>query len=116
MTNVSTGRKLGIAARIAREQVKRSRTYSAVLSGVRATVGHFAAVLRQLWHEITGFVFLAFAGFGALALVKEYLAYHAGRVGPNRVAVAAGFTLVFAWFGVTSFWRARKPRGQRKRS
>ncbi len=116
MTNVSTGRKLGIAARVAGKQIKGSRTYSAVLSGVRATVGHFTAVLRQLWHEITGLVFLAFAGFGALALVKEYLAYHAGKVAPNRVAIAAGFTLVFGWFGVSSFWRARKPRKQRKRS
>ena len=114
MTNVSTGRKLGIAARIAGEQIKGSRTYKAVLSGARATVGHFAAVVRQLWHEITGFIFLAFAAFGGLALVKEYLAYHAGGAGPNRVALAAGFTLVFVWFGVSSFWRARKPRKQRK--
>src|SRR6266852_4035583 len=110
MTNVSTGRKLGVAARIAGEQMKRSRTFGAVLSGMRATVGHFAAVLRQLWHEITGFIFLAFAGFGGVALVKEYVAYHAGGASPNRVAVAAGFTLVFGWFGVSSFWRARKPR------
>ena len=65
MTNVSTGRKLGIVARVAGKQIKASRAYTAVLSGVRASVGHFAAVLRQLWHEITGFVFLAFAAFGA---------------------------------------------------
>ena len=114
MTSVSTGRKLGIAARIAGEHVRRSRAFGAVVSGVRATVGHFAAVLRQLWHEITGFIFLAFAGFGAFALVKESLAYHAGGVRPNRVAIAAGFTLVFGWFGVSSFWRSRKPRKHRK--
>jgi hypothetical protein len=110
MTNVSTGRKLSIAARVAGKQIKGSRTYGAVLGGVRATVGHFAGVLRQLWHEITGFIFLVFAVFGASALVKEYLAYHRGAVGPNRMAVAAGFALVFGWFGVSSFWRARKPR------
>jgi hypothetical protein len=114
MTNVSTGRKLGIAARVAGKQIKGSRTYGAVLSGVRATVGHFAAVARQLWHEITGVIFLAFAGFGVVALVKEILAYRAGGVGSNRVAVAAGFTLVFGWFGVSSFWKARKPRKSRK--
>ena len=114
MTNVSTGRKLGIVVRIAAKQIKGSRTYSAVLGGLRATVGHFTAVLRQLWHEITGFIFLAFAGFGGFALVKESLAYHARGAGPNRVAIAAGFTLVFGWFGVSSFWKARKPRKQRK--
>ena len=113
MTNVSTGRKLGIAARVAGKQIKGSRTYGAVLGGVRATVGHFAGVARQLWHEITGFVFLAFAVFGAGASVKEYLAYHAGRADSNRVAVAVGFTLLFGWFGISSFWRARRPRKQK---
>src|ERR1700756_159502 len=98
MTNVSTGRKLGIAARVAGKQIKGSRTYGALLGGVRATLGHFAAVLRQLWHEITGFIFLAFAVFGAAALVKEYLVYHAGGIGPNRVAAAAAFMLLFGWF------------------
>ena len=113
MTNVSTGRKLGIAARVAGKQIKSSRTFSAVLGGVRATVGHFAAVARQLWHEITGFVFVVFAVFGGAALVKEYLTYRAGGVSPNHMAVAAGFTLVFGWFGVSSFWRARRPRKQK---
>jgi hypothetical protein len=114
MTNVSTGRKLGIAARVAGKQIKGSRTYGAVLSGIRATLGHFAAVARQLWHEITGLIFLVMAAAGLVQLVKEYVVYHAGGVGPNRVAVAAGFTLMFGWFGVSSFWRARRPRKSRK--
>ena len=110
MANVSTARKLGIAARIAGNQVKRSRTYGAVLGGVRATLGHFAGVARQLWHEITGFVFLVFAAAGAVALVREYNSFHAGTGTPGHVAVAAGFTAVFGWFGVSSFWRARRKR------
>jgi hypothetical protein len=108
MANVSTTRKLGIAAKIAGQQVKRTRTYGAVLSGARATFSHFAEVLRQLWHEVTGFVFVAFAVVGAAALVKEYSAYHAGRTTPSKVAAAAGFTIMFAWFGVSSFARARR--------
>ena len=110
MVNVSTGRKLGIAARIAGQQVKRTRTYSALLSGARATLGHFGAVLNQLWLEITGFVFLAFAGVGIVAFFREYSAYHAGRATSGRVAAAAVFSVMFAWFGTTSFWRARKRR------
>ncbi|HUK48472.1 MAG TPA: hypothetical protein VLW06_12805 [Terriglobales bacterium] len=108
MANVSTARKLGVAARIAGAQVKGTRTYGALLSGARAAFSHFGAVLRQLWHEVTGFVFLAFAVVGAVALVREYSAYHAGKTTPSRVAAAAGFTLMFAWFGVSSFARARK--------
>ncbi len=107
MANASTARKLGIAARIAGQQVKRSRTYGAVLSGARATLSHFFAVLRQLWLEVTGFVFLAFATVGAVALVKEYAAYHSGRSTPSKVAAAAAFTLTFGWFGISSFFRAR---------
>jgi putative exporter of polyketide antibiotics len=107
MANVSSTRKLGIAARIAGEQVKRSRTYGALLSGARATFSHFGAVLRQLWLEVTGFVFVAFALVGGGALVKELSAYHAGNGAFSKVSAAAGFTLMFAWFGASSFYKAR---------
>jgi putative exporter of polyketide antibiotics len=108
MANVSTARKVGIAARVAGQQVKRTRTYGAVLSGARATLAHFAAILRQLWLEVTGFVFLAFAAVGATAMVREYAAYHAGKSPVSKVAVAAAFTLMFGWFGFSSFFRARR--------
>jgi hypothetical protein len=108
MANISASRKLGIAARIAGQQVKRSRTYGAVLSGARTTLRHFTGVMGQLWLEVTGFVFVAFATVGLIEGIKEYAAYHAGRAPGSRVAAAAGFTLMFAWFGVTSFSRARR--------
>ena len=110
MANVSTARKMGIAARIAGQQLKRSRTYGAVASGVRATIGHFAGVAHQLWLEITGFVFLVFAAAGIFALVREYNSIHAGKGTTSHLAVAAGFTAVFGWFGISSFWRARHRR------
>jgi hypothetical protein len=110
MSHVSTARKLGIAARIAGQQVKRSRTYGAVLKGARATLSHFVGVLHQLWLEITGFVFLAFAGVGLVALFREYSAYHAGKGTPGHLAAAGGFSAIFAWFGISSFWRARNRR------
>lgn len=110
MGTASTARKLGIAARIAGEQMKRSRTVGALLSGAQATLGHFAGVLHQLWLEITGFVFLAFAGVGLIAIVREYAAYRAGHGNSGHLAAAAGFAMVFGWFGVSSFWRIRKKR------
>ncbi len=110
MANVSTSRKLGIAARIAGQQVKRSRAYGALISGAHASLSHFGRVLHQLWLEVTGFVFLAFACVGLVALFKEYSAYHAGKAAAGRVAAAAGFSLVFAWFGTSSFWKSRKKR------
>ena len=110
MANVSTARKLGIAARIAGQQVGRSRIYGAVRGGVKATVRHFAGVAHQLWLEITGFIFLVFAAVGAFALYHEYSSLHAGKGTSSRVALAAGFTAVFGWFGLSSFWRARSKR------
>ena len=107
MGYVSTARKLGLVAKVAGKQMKRSRTYGALLTGARTSLSHFGKVLRQLWLEITGFVFLAFAAIGVVGLVKEYAAYQAGRASSGRVAAAAGFSLLFAWFGTSSFWRAR---------
>ena len=107
MANLSSARKLGIAARIAGQQVKGSRTFSAVMSGARATLKHFSGVAHQLWLEITGFAFLVFAAAGMYAVVREYKAYHAGKGTSSHLALAAGFTALFTWFGVTSFWRAK---------
>ncbi|MCU1299585.1 MAG: hypothetical protein JWO91_3863 [Acidobacteriaceae bacterium] len=108
MANVSTARKLGIAARIAVQQVSRTRTWGALRSSTRTTVAHTGKVMNQLWLEITGFTFLALAAFGALILVREYMKYHAGETSSSRVLVATCFTLMFAWFGLTSFWRVKK--------
>ena len=81
-----------------------------VQARVRATANHFAQVLHQLWMEVTGFVFLAFAAIGAIALVREYAKYAAGKSTSGHVLAVAAFTLMFGWFGVSSFWRARKKK------
>ena len=112
MSNVSTARKIGMAARIASRMAAhhagRSRTLGAVLKGARATAVHFGRVLHQLWLEVTGFIFLGLAAIGSVALVREYSRHQTGQTGLSRVLAAIVFTLVFAWFGVTSFWRAWK--------
>jgi len=64
--------------------------------------------MSQLWLEVTGFVFVAFAAVGVVEFIKEYAAYHAGRTAGSRLAAAAGFTVMFAWFGVTSFFKVRR--------
>jgi len=77
-------------------------------AAVRTTARSFGRVLHRLWLEVTGFVFLAMAALGGVALAHEYAKYQAGRVGSARVVVAICFTVTFAWFGVTSFWRVKK--------
>ncbi|HSY90195.1 MAG TPA: hypothetical protein VK812_02425 [Candidatus Binatus sp.] len=112
MSNVSTLRKLGVVARVAGRQtgqaIGRSRTLRAATGAVRSTVRSFGRAANQLWLEVTGTVFLAMAAFGGAALVREYVKYTAGQTTASRVAIAAGFTLAFAWFGLTSFWKARR--------
>lgn len=114
VSKVSTTEKLGVAARVATRQVKRSRTVRAVTGAVTTTARACGRVLHQLWLEVTGLVFLVMAASGGVALAHEYAKYEAGKAGFGRVVVAICFTVTFAWFGVSSFWRVRKKgRGAR---
>lgn len=80
--------------------------------GLFAGAGAFAKalshVLHMLWLEVTGFVFLCFAVVGGFALVREYPGLRAGTFPQGKFAVTLLFSLMFAWFGLTSFWRARR--------
>jgi hypothetical protein len=108
MMKVSTARKMGIVTRVAGRQIQKTRTFNAVWGAARGTAKHFGRVLGQLWLEVTGFVFLALAGIGALSFVREYTKYHNGQITSSRATLAACFTGLFCWFGVSSFWRVRK--------
>ena len=110
MAGLTLGRKLQIFAQVASRQAGRSRTLRAVANAGRATARSFAKVLKQLWLEVTGFVFLAMAGIGGIALSREYVKYQAGKAGPGRVAIAVCFCLMFAYYGLNSFWRVRRKR------
>jgi hypothetical protein len=99
-------------AQVAGRQAGRNRTLNAVMSGVRTTGRSVGRAAHQLWLEVTGLIFLLMALTFAGATVKEYGKYHAGGAGPGRFAVAICCTLAFAWFGLSSFWKARR-RGQR---
>jgi hypothetical protein len=117
MANPSNARKLGrvtgVATRLVIQRAGRTRTVGAVRQAVRASAFHFKGVLGQLWLEVTGFVFLALAGIGAIAFAREYGKYHAGQVSSGRVALALCFSGLFGWFGLSSFWRVRKRSGSR---
>ncbi len=77
---------------------------------LRSLAGFFSRLwylLRQLWHEVIGSLFLVLAFLGASAALREW------RAGSStRVLLAVGFTLMMAYFGVTSFRSARKVRHQ----
>jgi hypothetical protein len=108
VSKVSTAQKLGVVARVAGQQVKRSRTMRALKGAAWTTARAFGKVLHQLWLEVTGLVFLVMAASGGAAVAHEYAKYHAGKAGFGRVAAAICFTVMFAWFGVSSFWKVRR--------
>jgi hypothetical protein len=111
MIAVQVAKKLGVILRVAVQQLQRSRTGAAVIKGVQATARSFGRVLHQLWLEVTGFTFLAIAAIGAVTGFREYGKYRAGQAaGPGRLILAVCFTLSFAWFGISSFWRIRRGR------
>ena len=58
---------------------------------------------RTLWNEVIGFLFLCFAGIFGFSAVRYYLASDWGRL-----FFAAFCTGLMAWFGVTSFLKARR--------
>jgi hypothetical protein len=102
-------RKIKMAFRVAVDMLDRSRTGRAILNAIRTTARSFGQVLHQLWLEVTGFIFLAMAGIGAMAGMHEYGKYQAGHAaGPGRLVLAICFTVSFTWFGLSSFWRVRR--------
>src|SRR6202047_1562640 len=98
-----------VAANMVSNMVQRRRRGRAVLAGTRAIARSFGRVLHQLWLEVTGFTFLAIAGIGAVAGMREYGKYQSGHAaGPGRLVLAVCFTISFIWFGLSSFWRVKK--------
>jgi len=108
VSKVSTAQKLGVVARVAGQQARRSRIVRAATSAATTTARALGKVLHQLWLEVTGLVFLVMAASGGAAVAHEYAKYQAGKAGFGRVMVAICFTVTFAWFGVSSFWKVRR--------
>jgi hypothetical protein len=60
-----------------------------------------ARPVHILWNQVIGFVFIV------LAVVFGYRVIRANEPAGLQL-VGALFALLMAWFGVSSFWRARK--------
>jgi len=90
---------------VGRETVGKSRTVRALGSAARVTLGSVAKAGHLLWLEVTGLFFVAFAAIGGAAAWRDYSRHKALS---SRFAAAIFFTVIFAWFGVGSFLRARR--------
>jgi succinate dehydrogenase hydrophobic anchor subunit len=64
---------------------------------------------RTLWHEVFGFLFLCLAVLIGSNGIRFYLGEYDGSAGAMlRVGMTAFCVLLFGFYGVTSFLRARR--------
>jgi hypothetical protein len=85
--------------------VRKSRAVNALTAAAQSVLRSAGRVGHLLWLEVTGLFFVAFAVIGGLAAWHEYTKH---KVLSGRFGAALCFMVVFAWFGLSSFWRARR--------
>ena len=100
----------GALGRMLGRRVAKDRMLSAGISAARVTLRTFGRVLHVLFLEVAGLIFFCIALVGLTELRRQYVAYAAGKIGPGKVIAATVFLLVFLWFGISSFWKARRRR------
>jgi glycerol uptake facilitator-like aquaporin len=64
--------------------------------------------LRVLWNEIIGFAFLIFAVLAAFRVYNFLRDFDGSADAIFGVTISAAFCILMAYFGFSSFWRARK--------
>jgi hypothetical protein len=64
--------------------------------------------MRVLWNEIIGFLFLAIAVISIFRLVSFARTFDGEPNSLFRIGVSGFFVAMMLYFGLSSFWRARK--------
>lgn len=64
--------------------------------------------LQIIWNQIIGFVFLVFALVSARSVYRAISEFDGDAESIFRVVLTALFALIMTFFGLMSFWRARK--------
>ncbi len=104
--------KVSIAAqaltRIAARSASNNRFVRAGLSAAETTLRSFARIAHVLWLQTAGLFFIVFAVFFVSRLPRAWGDYHVGKTPQSHLLLLAALAVMFAWFGVSSFWRAKK--------
>lgn len=101
-----TGKRQGAA--VASGALQGDRLAKGVVEGGRAVVKSATRVANILFLQVTGFVFLVLGISFVYPALHAYDKYKAGLHGPGRAILAVLFVLMFCYFGISSFWRARR--------
>jgi hypothetical protein len=79
-----------------------------MLSKAKRLLGHvIPGVVRPLhilWNQVIGFFFIVLALWPVPSAIRNW-----GKEGSGaHLALTIPFVLIMGWFGISSFWRARK--------
>ena len=82
----------------------------------RSTLGRFmehvvpgvVRPMRVLWHEIIGFLFIVLAVIFGSSAIRNYRLLQTEEISLLKLAVSFFLPVLMAYFGITSFLRARK--------
>ena len=76
-----------------------------MFSTVKSFVGHvMPSIIRPihiLWNQVIGFVFIVLAVVFGYRIIR-------GKESAGLQIVGTVFVLLIAWYGISSFWKARK--------
>jgi hypothetical protein len=64
--------------------------------------------LHSLWNQVIGFLFLAFTVLAISYVVRGVRDFSGDVEGLLHIVLPALFGVVMGYFGLSSFWRARK--------
>ncbi len=88
--------------------MKAGRALDAVRHALRYTFPRFVSLARELGLEIVGFVYIVFALFFLFSPFGFVNAYRQLPESASRLFVMGMVALVFLWFGLDSFRRAKR--------
>jgi tryptophan-rich sensory protein len=88
--------------------LRRNRYIDAGIEAGKVTIAQTTKAAHSLWLQITGFVFCVFSVVGASALWREYQSLQRPWTQDARFLITAVFTLMFAYFGISAFVKARR--------
>lgn len=84
------------------------KAFGAGLKAIRQSIPRFISLARELAHEVVGFMFFVFAAvfvFGPFGFIQNF---EPGAGWNTRLIVSGIGALMFIWFGLDSFRRAKR--------
>lgn len=113
----SLGSKLGAVSgkfytKLKGEPGRNQRIYRGLRTGVSGFLKPVMGTLRVLFLEVSGLIFICFTVTIVGAFFREYRKYAMHQVGVERVILAGAIGAMFLYFGLSSFWRARRKRSR----